>query len=100
MRRLRPTSSCLPKSATCSPSAHRTISIFDYIPAGSAGMLPVISMNLIDHLRTEARLAPESGISALANRGRGRPGVIPLWVGEGDLPTPTFIADAATHALQ
>jgi aspartate/methionine/tyrosine aminotransferase len=63
-------------------------------------MLPVISMNLIDHLRTEARLAPESGISALANRGRGRPGVIPLWVGEGDLPTPAFIADAATHALQ
>jgi aspartate/methionine/tyrosine aminotransferase len=57
-------------------------------------------MNLFDHLRTEARLAPESGISAVANRGRGRPGVIPLWVGEGDLPTPAFIADAAARALQ
>ncbi|MGN6765689.1 MAG: pyridoxal phosphate-dependent aminotransferase [Rhizobiaceae bacterium] len=57
-------------------------------------------MNLIDHLRTEARLAPESGISAVASRGRGRPGVIPLWVGEGDLPTPAFITDAATQALQ
>ncbi|MBN9069631.1 MAG: pyridoxal phosphate-dependent aminotransferase, partial [Rhizobiales bacterium] len=57
-------------------------------------------MNLIDHLRTEARLAPESGISAVASRGRGRPGVIPLWVGEGDLPTPALITDAATQALQ
>jgi aspartate/methionine/tyrosine aminotransferase len=57
-------------------------------------------MTLIDRLRPEARLAPESGISAVANRGRGRPGVIPLWVGEGDLPTPAFISDAATQALQ
>ncbi|MBN9078259.1 MAG: aspartate aminotransferase [Rhizobiales bacterium 65-79] len=56
-------------------------------------------MTLIDRLRPEARRAPESGISAVANRGRGQPGVIPLWVGEGDLPTPSFIADAATRAL-
>jgi aspartate/methionine/tyrosine aminotransferase len=56
-------------------------------------------MTLIDRLRPEARLAPDSGISAVANRGRGRPGVIPLWVGEGDLPTPAFIADAASGAL-
>jgi aspartate/methionine/tyrosine aminotransferase len=57
-------------------------------------------MNLVDHLRAEARLAPESFISAVANRGRGRAGVIPLWVGEGDLPTPAFIADAAARALR
>src|SRR6185312_2525273 len=57
-------------------------------------------MILIDRLRPEARLAPESGMSAVSNRGRGKPGVIPLWVCEGDLPTPSFIADAATHALQ
>jgi aspartate/methionine/tyrosine aminotransferase len=56
-------------------------------------------MNLIDHLRTEARRAPGSGISAVADRGRGRADVIPLWVGEGDLPTPAFIADAAERAL-
>ncbi|RUM98910.1 pyridoxal phosphate-dependent aminotransferase [Pseudaminobacter arsenicus] len=56
-------------------------------------------MTLVEHLRTEARLAPESGIVALANYGRGRDGLIPLWVGEGDLPTPAFIADAATKAL-
>ncbi|HVW54892.1 MAG TPA: pyridoxal phosphate-dependent aminotransferase [Rhizobiaceae bacterium] len=56
-------------------------------------------MNLIDHLRAEARLAPESGISALATHGRGKEGLIPLWVGEGDQPTPAFITDAAVKAL-
>ena len=48
-------------------------------------------MNLIDDLRAEARLAPESGIVAVVNYGRGRAGLIPLWAGEGDLPTPDFI---------
>lgn len=33
------------------------------------------------------------------NRGRDRDGMIPLWAGEGDLPTPTFITDAASRAL-
>ena len=56
-------------------------------------------MALIDAARSEARLAPESGIVALANHGRGKPGLIPLWVGEGDLPTPAFISDAARDAL-
>jgi aspartate/methionine/tyrosine aminotransferase len=56
-------------------------------------------MPLVESLRSEARFAPESGIVALANYGRGREGLIPLWVGEGDLPTPSFIADAAVHGL-
>ena len=30
----------------------------------------------------------------------GDPAVIPLWYGEGDLPTPAFIADAASAALR
>ena len=29
----------------------------------------------------------------------GRPGLIPLWAGEGDLPTPQFINDAAARSL-
>ena len=33
------------------------------------------------------------------NYGRGREGLIPLWAGEGDLPTPAFICEAATRAL-
>ncbi|MDP3896977.1 MAG: pyridoxal phosphate-dependent aminotransferase [Mesorhizobium sp.] len=56
-------------------------------------------MSLIDFARPEARLAPESGIVAVLNYGRTREGLIPLWTGEGDLPTPAFIADAARQAL-
>ena len=33
------------------------------------------------------------------NYGRGRQGLIPLWVGEGDLPTPAFISEAAKASL-
>jgi aspartate/methionine/tyrosine aminotransferase len=57
-------------------------------------------MSLIDQLRTEARNAPVSGIEAVANYGRGRKGLIPLWSGEGDLATPAFISDAAAAGLR
>src|ERR1700694_1518582 len=50
-------------------------------------------------LRPEALSAPESGIVEVFNYGRNRSGLIPLWVGEGDLPTPAFINDAATRSL-
>jgi aspartate/methionine/tyrosine aminotransferase len=56
-------------------------------------------MTLIDTLRAEARAAPESGIVAVINHGRLREGLIPLWAGEGDLPTPSFISDAAARGL-
>jgi aspartate/methionine/tyrosine aminotransferase len=57
------------------------------------------SAALADALRGEARAAPESGIVEVMNYGRRRGGVTPLWAGEGDLPTPAFIAEAATRAL-
>ena len=50
-------------------------------------------------LRAEAASAPASGIVEAMNYGRGRPGLIPLWAGEGDMPTPAFICEAATRAL-
>ncbi|RWA82420.1 pyridoxal phosphate-dependent aminotransferase [Mesorhizobium sp.] len=56
-------------------------------------------MTLIQTLRAEARAAPESGIVAVVNHGRLREGLIPLWAGEGDLPTPSFISDAAARGL-
>ena len=56
-------------------------------------------MTLIETLRAEARAAPESGIVAVINHGRLREGLIPLWAGEGDLPTPSFISDAAARGL-
>src|SRR4051794_11452445 len=52
-----------------------------------------------EDLRLAARLAPESGIVEVMNYGRQKPGLIPLWAGEGDLPTPAFIAEAATRSL-
>jgi aspartate/methionine/tyrosine aminotransferase len=55
--------------------------------------------SLIEALRPEASGAPESGIVEVANYGRGREGLIPLWIGEGDLATPSFICEAATRAL-
>ena len=58
-----------------------------------------MSDDLTAALRSEVRDAPESGIVEVFNYGRGRKGLIPLWVGEGDLPTPVFISDAATRSL-
>jgi aspartate/methionine/tyrosine aminotransferase len=55
--------------------------------------------NLIAELRPEARNAPESGIVEVVNHGRLKPGLIPLWVGEGDLATPDFIIRAANRSL-
>ena len=54
----------------------------------------------LDRIRSEARAAPESGIVEVFNYGRNRQGLIPLWVGEGDLPTPSFICDAAIRSLE
>ena len=54
---------------------------------------------LVSDLRPEALNAPESGIVEVMNYGRLRQGLIPLWVGEGDLPTPQFIRDAAARSL-
>ena len=56
--------------------------------------------DLLSALRREAREAPESGIVEVFNYGRGRPDLIPLWAGEGDLPTPDFICEAANRSLR
>src|SRR3954452_906567 len=56
-------------------------------------------LSLTDALRREAAAAPESGIVEAMNYGREREGLIPLWAGEGDLPTPSFICEAATRSL-
>src|SRR5215217_1307849 len=54
---------------------------------------------LADALHQAARSAPESGIVEAMNYGREREGLTPLWAGEGDLPTPSFICEAATRSL-
>lgn len=55
--------------------------------------------SLIGRLSPQARNAPESGIVEIFNEGWGRDDLIPLWAGEGDLPTPDFIVEAAKASL-
>jgi len=50
-------------------------------------------------VRAEARAAPPSGIVEVFHYGRNRDGIIPLWVGEGDVATPPFIHEAATRSF-
>jgi aspartate/methionine/tyrosine aminotransferase len=59
-----------------------------------------VSVDLRDVLSARAGSSPVSGIEAAVDHGRGRPGLIPLWSGESDLPTPDFIAAAAVAGLQ
>jgi aspartate/methionine/tyrosine aminotransferase len=59
----------------------------------------VLSDDILAALRAEARAAPPSGIVEVFHYGRNREGIIPLWVGEGDLPTPDFIHAAATRSF-
>jgi aspartate/methionine/tyrosine aminotransferase len=54
---------------------------------------------LLASLTPQALNAPPSGIVEVMNYGRTRPGMIPLWAGEGDLATPGFICDAAARSL-
>jgi aspartate/methionine/tyrosine aminotransferase len=53
----------------------------------------------LDQIRPSMRAVASSGIVEVFNYGRGRQGLIPLWVGEGDLPTPSFISEAAKASL-
>lgn len=55
---------------------------------------------MLSALRPEAAYSPESGIIRVMNHARasGKP-IIPLVAGEGHLPTPEFICQAATAAL-
>lgn len=52
------------------------------------------------HSAREAVLRiPLENISSLAGGGFGDPDIIPLWFGEGDLPTPAFIGEAMMRAI-
>jgi aspartate/methionine/tyrosine aminotransferase len=60
---------------------------------------PAAKTNWPDLIRPSMRDVATSGIVEVFNYGRGRQGLIPLWVGEGDLPTPPFISEAAKTSL-
>jgi aspartate/methionine/tyrosine aminotransferase len=50
-------------------------------------------------LRTSLDSLPASRIREVANAALGRAEIVKFWFGEGDLPTPTFIREAAKTAL-
>jgi aspartate aminotransferase len=50
-------------------------------------------------ISTRAAAAPRSGIGEIVAHARGRENLMPLWIGEGDLPTPAFVTRAASEAL-
>ena len=50
-------------------------------------------------LRPTIEGLPSSKIREIAHAGMGRDDIIPLWFGEPDTPTPSFICDAAARAL-
>jgi aspartate/methionine/tyrosine aminotransferase len=58
-----------------------------------------VSIPSVLNLRPEAEQAPTSGIVDVFSYGRLKLGILPLWVGEGDLPTPSFICEAAAQSL-
>jgi len=60
---------------------------------------PPASANWPDLIRPVMRDVQTSGIVEVFDYGRDRQGLIPLWVGEGDLPTPPFISEAAKASL-
>lgn len=49
--------------------------------------------------RPEIEALQQNGITGVAMPRLGDPKVIPLWFGEGDVPTPAFIREAAKQAL-
>jgi len=62
--------------------------------------MPEARADLRAALRAEILALQENGIVEVWKYGRGREGLIPLWAGEGDLPTPEFICEAAIQSLK
>ncbi|MFC3124689.1 pyridoxal phosphate-dependent aminotransferase [Pseudoroseomonas globiformis] len=54
----------------------------------------------LDDLPERIRTLSLNGIAEVADMGRDDPDVIQLWIGEGDLATPPFVAEAAAAAIR
>ncbi len=57
------------------------------------------AQTLLDSIIPNAREEPDSGILSAVNHGFARPGIIPLWSGEGNLPTPEEFCRPAVESL-
>jgi aspartate/methionine/tyrosine aminotransferase len=67
--------------------------------AGAADASAAPRPDWLGLINPQTRALEESGIVEVFNYGRDRQGLIPLWVGEGDLATPEFIVEAAKASL-
>jgi aspartate aminotransferase len=54
---------------------------------------------LLGAITAASRNEPDSGIMSAVNHGIGKSDIIPLWVGEGNLPTPEAFCRAAIESL-
>ena len=59
-----------------------------------------LDARLMSTIRPMTATLPESGIMAVVNYGSEKPDLVPFWAGEGDVPTPDFISEAAIAALR
>ena len=53
----------------------------------------------LSHITPQSNAEPDSGIVKAAMYGFSRPGIIPLWSGEGNVPTPAAFCSAANESL-
>ena len=61
---------------------------------------PATPADLVADLSPRVLGVGMSQIGLVADRGRDDPDVVKLWIGEGDLPTPPFIVEAAHAAMR
>ncbi len=54
---------------------------------------------LLQAITASSRNEPDSGIITAVNHGLGRPGIIPVWSGEGNVPTPEAFCRPAIESL-
>ncbi len=68
---------------------------YDIAPSGNQ----TLDELLLESLRPMAAKLPESGIITVVNYGLEKPDLVQFWAGEGDVPTPHFIMQAAIDSL-
>ncbi len=62
-------------------------------------MTAITDAQLLSAITPQSRNEPDSGIVKAAMYGFTVPGIIPLWSGEGNVPTPELFAKPATESL-
>lgn len=71
----------------------------DAIPSRNPVTAGYSAQDLAETLPARVRAIGTSQIGLVADLGRDDPDVVKLWIGEGDLPTPPFVVEAAHAAM-